>query len=92
MVDNNRKELREFYQEQSHEQLVIFLMNHDLIENDLRQKLFLLTGCGCFGSSDGMNGSCVYCSIENEEQWRRCCAFEKMINTYNKDKKRSKTN
>lgn len=69
------KTKREWLREQSQEQLITFIMNGDMMQDILRDKLFILTGCHDFGSSDGMNGSCVECCYENRALFDRCCLF-----------------
>lgn len=73
---------KDYLKSQSKEQLIVFLVNQKYIEKELRDRLFLLTGCSDFGNSDGMNGTCVECSVNNEQQWRRCCLFRKMYHDY----------
>ena len=46
-------------EEQSKEQIIIFLHNAELE----------------FGNIDGMNGSCVDCSYENKELFNKCWNF-----------------
>lgn len=70
------KSEREFYESQSKEQLIIFLLNADYEKKLLHEKLALLTGCGCFGDCDGMNGSCIYCYEENKALHMRCLEFQ----------------
>ena len=69
------KTKREWLMEQSHEQLVTFIMNGDMTQDILREKLYLLAGCRNFGSSDGMDGSCVDCYHENRLLFNRCYMF-----------------
>ena len=68
------------------EQLLIFLKNNDLIIEDLRLKLELLTGCRDFGNSDGTDGSCIDCYYDNPTQWTRCDAFQHAWRQYRKEK------
>lgn len=70
------KTKREFYEAQTKEQLVIFLLNADYEENLLREKLGMLTGCTCFGDCDGMNGSCVDCHYDNPTLNMQCSQFQ----------------
>lgn len=70
------KSKREFLKNQSHEQLEIFVLNGDAIEDDLRNRLFLLSGCGNFGGQDGTDGSCVECFYNDRELYERCCLFQ----------------
>ena len=85
---DKRDKYRDFLKKQSHEQLEIFLLNEDLVEDNLRSRLFLLTGCGDFGGQDGTNGSCVECYYNNRDLHDRCCLFQVAAHTYlmNKEK------
>ena len=58
---------------------------HNLkLENEmLKNKLWLLTGCSGFGDSDGMNGTCVDCSYDDEIMWRRCRLFQHSFHEFN---------
>ena len=47
----------DFLKNQTHEQLEIFVKNGELIQDNLRQRLFVLAGCGDFGGQDGTNTS-----------------------------------
>ena len=60
----------------TNEQLQIFLHNQELITENLRNRLFKLTGCKDFGNVDGMNGTCVKCSYEDEELFNKCWKFK----------------
>ena len=62
-------------EEQSKEQIIIFLHNAELQIESLRNRLEKLTGCREFGNIDGMNGSCVDCSYENKELFNKCWNF-----------------
>ncbi len=53
----------------------------DQIEG-LRDRLFLLTGCGHFGGSDGTVGFCVECGIDRPDMHKRCRLFQDAYNTY----------
>ena len=66
----------EFLKNQSKEQLIIFLKNREYVENRLRNRLFLLTGCSDFGNCGGMNGSCVECSYDREKLFESCHKFK----------------
>lgn len=70
------KTKREFFESQSKEQLIIFLLNGDRENELLRKKLQMLTGCGGFGDCDGMNGSCVDCYYENPTLNMQCSQFQ----------------
>lgn len=54
-------------------------MNQDRREDDLRNRLKKLSGCGDFGRHDGMNGSCVECFYEDRDLFDRCCNFEEKL-------------
>lgn len=41
----------------------------------LREQLYKLTGCYNFGSCDGMDGSCHYCSEQTPETFEKCWNF-----------------
>ena len=73
---------RDFLRQQSHEQLEIYVINADRTEENLRKRLFLLTGCRDFGDSDGTVGSCIDCSFEHPDMFNRCDAFKDMIRAY----------
>ena len=75
-----------WYARQSKEQLIIFLKNDDYIKQKLHDKLFLLTGCGSFGDSDGTNGSCVDCCYNNPQMFERCNLFQSVFHQYRKQK------
>lgn len=79
----------EFLKKQTKEQLIIFLHNDDYIIDDLRTRLYKLTGCGNFGGVDGMNDSCIKCFYNNKELFQKCESFkfDKLKNScYNKRK------
>ena len=65
-----------FLQEQSKEQLIIFLHNAELHIEDLRNRLFKLTGCKEFGRVDGVDGSCIDCLHENIKLFNKCWNFK----------------
>ena len=77
-LDNHRA----FLEKQSKGQLIIFLNNKDLIENSLRERLELLSGCPCFGEQDGTNGACVECYYNNRILNERCCVFQESLIRY----------
>jgi hypothetical protein len=80
------KTKQEFYESQSKEQLIIFCKNNDYLEETLRDRLFLLSGCGNFGYPDGTDGACVDCFYNNRELFRRCEYFAGAYHNYRKDK------
>ena len=67
---------KEFLDQQSREQLYIFLNNDEYTIINLRNRLEKLTGCSDFGNVDGMDGYCVECSIDNKELFDRCWNFK----------------
>ena len=73
---------KKFLEEQSHETLVTFIMNSEMREDMLRDRLYLLSGCRYFGESDGMNGSCVDCLNNNPGLHERCCLFHIAAHQY----------
>lgn len=73
---------RERISEQSNEQFEIFATNQEHIEEALRDRLFLLTGCQYFGERDNMVGSCVDCYIDNRDMYERCVLFQDMFLSY----------
>ena len=60
----------------SHEDLTIQLNNCCYIIDNLRDRLYKLTGCRNFGGCDGMDGSCHYCLEECKELFDRCWEFK----------------
>ena len=73
----------------TNKQLKIFLKNNELIIDNLRERLFKLTGCRDFGNLDGMNGSCIECFYNDEKLFKECesFTFDKKKNLcYNKKK------
>lgn len=72
----------DFLKSQTHEQLEIFIKNGDLIQDNLRERLFLLSGCGDFGGQDGMNGSCVECYYNNRDLHERCYLFQIVVHMH----------
>ena len=75
MIKHNESK-EDFLKNQTHEQLEIFVKNGDLIQDNLRERLFLLSGCWDFGGEDGTNGACVECYYNNRELHERCCLFQ----------------
>lgn len=78
---------REYLKNQTHEQLEIFVMNGDMQEEILRDRLFLLGGCHNFGGQDGTDGACVDCCYENRALFDRCCLFQNVCHSYLVNKK-----
>lgn len=75
----------DFLAKQSHKQLEIFIHNYEYIEESLRNRLFLLSGCHDFGNQDGTNGSCIECYYNNPVLHHRCCLFQDSLYKYIKD-------
>ena len=67
---------KDFLNQQSKEQIIIFLNNAEYHIKSLQQRLYKLTGCSEFGNVDGMNGSCVECFYENRELFDKCEKFK----------------
>lgn len=67
---------KEFLQQQTKEQLIIFVQNNEYIIESLRNRLKRLTECGDFGNGDGTVGTCVMCSYNNPELFERCWEFQ----------------
>ena len=67
---------REFYESQDKEQLIIFLLNGKRENELLHKKLKMLTGCGCYGDCDSMDGSCVDCHYDNPTLQMKCNQFQ----------------
>ena len=68
---------KEFLDQQSREQLYIFLNNDEYTIINLRKNIKKLTGCSDFGNVDGMDGYCIECSIDNKKIFDRCWNFKK---------------
>lgn len=79
---NENESKQEFLARQSHEQLEIFVMNAEMCNDILRDRLFLLSGCRDFGGQDGTNGSCCDCFHNNRDMFERCCLFQGAAHTY----------
>ena len=72
----------DFLKEQTKEQLIIFLHNTELQLENLRDRMYKLTGCREFGALDGMNGNCVECFYNDRKLFEKCEQF-----TFNKENK-----
>lgn len=66
----------EFLEEQTKEQIIIFLHNTELELESLRKRMEKLTGCREFGYLDGMNGNCIECSYDNKKLFDKCWNFK----------------
>lgn len=69
-------EINNSRQEFSREDLVVRIKNYEYISDNLRDRLYKLTGCRNFGGCDGMDGSCHYCLEENRELFDKCWDFK----------------
>ena len=63
------------------EQLIIYLHNTELELENLRERMYKITGCRDFGNLDGMNGTCVECSYNDKKLFYKCWNFK-----FNKEK------
>lgn len=63
-------------QEFSREDFVIQIKNCEYVSDNLRDRLYRLTGCRNFGGCDGMDGSCHYCLAENRALFDKCWDFK----------------
>ena len=77
---------KKYYESLDKHQLITFLLNMKLVEETLRDRLFLLSGCRDFGNSDGMDGSCVECGYDNPALQYRCLEFGNAYREYVKNK------
>lgn len=59
-----------------------------MIEKDLRERLFLLTGCGNFGGADREADVCILCFEEFQTRYLRCRLFRDMRENYRKEKEK----
>lgn len=84
------KTKKEFYESQSKEELIIFLLNQNRENELLREKLEMLTGCSGFGNCDGMDGSCVDCYYENPTLNMQCSQFQGKFTKMLKEKAKNK--
>ena len=75
----------EWLNEQSKEQLIIFIKNDEYENQRLRDKIALLTGCAGFGDCDGMDGSCIECYYNNTQLHQRCHLFQSAFHQYRKE-------
>ena len=66
----------EFLEEQTKEQIIIFLHNTEYELESLRKRMGKLTGCREFGALDGMNGTCIECFYNNKKLFEKCEAFK----------------
>ena len=48
-----------------------------LEENEWLKVINAFITCKAFGNPDGMDGSCVECSIEDKQLWRRCMDYKR---------------
>lgn len=66
----------DFLNEQTKEQIIIFLHNTESQLEHLRERMYKLTGCREFGNLDGMNGACVECSYNEKKLFDKCWNFK----------------
>ena len=66
----------DFLNEQTKEQIIIFLHNTEAQLESLRKRMYKLTGCREFGNLDGMNGACIECFYEERELFDKCSNFK----------------
>ena len=66
----------EFLEEQTKEQIIIFLHNTEYELESLRKRMEKLTGCREFGAVDGMNGNCIECFYDNKKLFEKCEKFK----------------
>lgn len=78
----NKEEKRDYLKKQTHEQLEICILNNDMVEDILRDRLYLLSGCRNFGGQDGTDGSCIDCYITNKNLHQRCRLFQTSAHMY----------
>lgn len=81
-MNNFYQSKQEDLSEQPNEQFDILVTSQEYIEEFLRDRLFLLTGCRYFGERDNMVGSCVDCYIDNRDMYERCVLFQDMFLSY----------
>ena len=78
--------MRVLLEDKTKDELINLVLNLTSTEDRLRDRLFLLTGCRCFGEQDGMDGSCVECSYEHDGQFKRCYIFRLAMEEYEQRK------
>lgn len=57
-------------------ELLLQVKNYEYALDNLRARLYKLTGCRNFGGCDGMDASCHYCLEERKELFDRCWEFK----------------
>ena len=77
---------RQYLESISKEELVTRLLNAELEEAKLRNKLLLLAGCSVFGDCDGTDGSCVECMYKTPYDHARCRAFRDSLRQFSNEK------
>ena len=65
-----------FLNEQTKEQIIIFLHNTESQLEHLRERMYKLTGCREFGNLDGMNGACCECFYNERDLFNKCWNFK----------------
>ena len=66
----------EFLNEQTKEQIIIFLHNTEYELESLRKRMEKLTGCREFGALDNMNGNCIECFYDDRKRYEKCWNFK----------------
>ena len=74
------------FEKMTRNELIVFAKNLSYLNERNEEKVKLLSGCIGFGDDDPMNGSCVECSIDNEEQWKKCREFREKLHEDLKEK------
>ena len=80
------------YENMSRNELIILARNLSYLNERNEGKVKLLTGCLGFGDFDPMNGSCVECSYDDEEQWKKCREFREKMHEYLNEKWKQEEN
>ena len=70
---------QEYLETLSNDELIVIIHNLESQLDIALDKVEYLTGCSHFGESDGMNGSCVECSYDRPELWKRCFPFNSIF-------------
>jgi len=65
-----------FLKHQTKKQLIIYLHNTELELENLRNRMYKITGCRDFGNPDGTDGVCVECYYNKKELFDKCWDFK----------------
>lgn len=76
--------------QQSKEQLVVFVANQQYTDELNADKLLLLTGCSKFGDIDGMDGVCVDCYYNDRILNERCHLFSNSLREFRKSRNKAR--